>query len=363
MNPMGLLPGTVLVLLAGAAMIVEERTAKASVRALSLESLTRFGRTVDAKTGAVEYASVPIDPGMDWNELVLSWESDSKATLDFQVRAIWDDQASPYYRLGSWNAAPIAFGQAEGQRNSINGQDDAWGTVETDTLVMKRPARRLEVRVIARGDGAERAFREIHLSFRNAELKPAQRSPERRAWGRLIDAPQRAQSSYENGNVICSPTSTSMVLAHWAKRTGNSALDRDVPDVVKGVYDPAWKGTGNWVFNTAFAASLGLNAKVLRLQDLRDLETLIAADLPVICSVSYALLKGKPAREPNDGHIVVLLGFTREGDPIFNDPGRNQVRQTYAREAFQRAWESSGRTVYLIYPEDMRRPKLSVDER
>lgn len=169
--------------------------------------------------------------------------------------------------------------------------------------------------------------------------------------------------SYENGNVICSPAATSMLLAHWAEADNRPEFDRDVPEVVAGVYDWAYKGTGNWIFNTAFAGALpGMKGQVLRLNDLYDLETLIEFGFPVACSVSYALLKGKDAVEPNDGHLVVLVGFTARGDPVFNDPGRSvEVRQIYKREAFLRAWSTSGRTVYLIHPESRQRPKLSID--
>jgi hypothetical protein len=74
---------------------------------------------------------------------------------------------------------------------------------------------------------------------------------------------------------------------------------------------------------------------------------------PAAVSVSYALLKGKPAAESGDGHLVVVRGFTPEGDVIVNDPGvrRERVRRVFPRADFIRAWNHSGRTTYLVWPE------------
>ncbi|MEQ1935977.1 MAG: C39 family peptidase, partial [Fimbriimonadaceae bacterium] len=112
-----------------------------------------------------------------------------------------------------------------------------------------------------------------------------------------------------------------------------------------------WDGTGNWAFNTAFAGSVpGIRAYVARLWNIEQLESWIAREIPVVCSVSYDLLKGKGQKGKSDGHLVVLVGFTAEGNPVFNDPGRNAVRMTYNRQDFELAWRSSGNTCYMIYP-------------
>jgi hypothetical protein len=98
-----------------------------------------------------------------------------------------------------------------------------------------------------------------------------------------------------------------------------------------------------------------LIAYVSRLSGIRDLEQWIEVGVPVGCSVDYTLLQGKTG--PKAGHLVVLIGFTETGDPVFNDPGwSKQVRQTYKRADFERAWVSSNRTVYLVYPKVMKTP-------
>jgi hypothetical protein len=93
-----------------------------------------------------------------------------------------------------------------------------------------------------------------------------------------------------------------------------------------------------------------------------DLERWVVSGAPAAVSVSYALLKGKPAAESGDGHLVVVRGFTPEGDVIVNDPGvrRERVRRVFPRADFIRAWNHSDRTAYLVWPEGHPVPKGPV---
>lgn len=296
----------------------------------------------------------PFDPGFDWDELVPSWNLPSPVagiTLD---AAITEPRLeTKWYQFGSWTI------NAGGSRMSIKDQKDDLAEVQTDTLVTELPQRKvwLRIKVGGYGEGSLR-FPFLTLSFRNSKAGAQAESPNKRAWGKTIDVPQRSQMSYEGGIVWCSPTCVSMVLSHWANVLKRPELNVDVPEVAASVNDPNWPGTGNWPFNTAFAGSFpGIRAYVARLGGVREIEDWIAAKIPVTASVSLALLKGKPKKEANDGHLVVVVGFTKDGDPIFNDPGRSkEVRQIYKREHFEAAWKQSGNTVYLIYPEKMKPP-------
>ncbi len=345
-----------------------------SCRLVEISDLSRFSREANLHSNEVILTSAPIDPGTDWNELVPSWniKNAKNLKLKVEVRTVTVEKPSGYFCLGTWSSIEQPFGSVSGARTSFNDQKSEFGQVFTDTLVLNKEERQVELRLTfgyvslereSRIEKLTEGFQSIHLSFRNSVIAPIEREPIKSAWGKTIEVPRRSQMSYENGNVLCSPTATSMVLAHWATFEKKPEWDHDVPEVVKGVFDPAYKGTGNWAFNTSFAGSLdGMKGFVAHLQDIADLETLIDAGFPVVCSVSSALLKGKPNPEENDGHLVVLVGFTSEGKTVFNDPGRSvEIRQTYERDAFLRSWSKSGRATYLIFPESKTLPKLSIN--
>ena len=61
-------------------------------------------------------------------------------------------------------------------------------------------------------------------------------------------------------------------------------------------YDAAYEGTGNWPFNTAYAAPLAGDAFVTRLRSLREAETFVAAGIPLVASVSWGA--GRADRRP-----------------------------------------------------------------
>jgi hypothetical protein len=164
----------------------------------------------------------------------------------------------------------------------------------------------------------------------------------------------------------CSPTAVSMVLSHAgtlppATDPGSVDLGAAAAEVV----DPAYgDGTGNWPFNTAWAASLTGHAFVTRLHDLRDAERFVDAGIPLVASVAYprGALKGAPTHG-TDGHLVVIRGFTAAGDVVSNDPGAptdRSVGRTYDRGQFERAWlDGSGGLVYVIHRDDQAPPSGS----
>jgi hypothetical protein len=291
-----------------------------------------------------------------WDELVISWNGSFPAGtgLTVEARAVGAGHGNRYFVLGRW-----AADRAVQPRESVSGQNDSEGEVRTDTLSLKSVATGLQLRLTltASSGSNERAqVRFLGLSFldRSAPVVALASSPLRAAWGRELAVPGRSQLSYQGGRDWCSPTSVSMVLAYWAERLKRPELDREVPEVAQGVFDPAWPGTGNWPFNTAFAGQFaGMRAYVVRLPGVRELERLVADEVPPILSVSFDLLHGK-SEDRGGGHLVVCAGFTKEGDFVLNDPWTRpgeSVRRTVPRHQVLQAWARSRQTVYVIHPE------------
>jgi hypothetical protein len=291
-----------------------------------------------------------IDPKIPFSEVVPSWnvEPAAGATLEVRIRVHGPGYDSKWYTFGTWTLDDAS------RRASVKGQRDDDGNVDTDTFVPNKPVSSLDVEIHLNNDadGLRPRLKLFTLSFADTKhMIPSDDVPSA-AWGKTIEVPQRAQGNYPNGGVLCSPTSLSMVLWHYANELHRPELNHDVPEVEAHVWDKVYDGAGNWPFNAAYAGSFaGMRGYIARLRGISDLEKWIQAGLPVICSISLDLAEGK-ATDQGTGHLVVLVGFTKDGDPVFNDPARRaQVRYTYTRANFERAWMFSRRTVYLVYPE------------
>jgi hypothetical protein len=224
-------------------------------------------------------------------------------------------------------------------------------------LVLHRSTDRLRIRLRLGGDATEHPvlkFLAISLTDTNASF--SQLPPNRAAWGKLVAVPERSQMVYPNGKALCSPTTVSMLMGYWAENLQRPDLDRPVPEIANAIYDSQWHGTGNWPFNMAFAGSFpGMRAYVTRFSDVSELEAWIAKGIPVGLSVDYDRLRAK-GPGPN-GHLVACVGFTKDGDPVINDPGTSEhVRKTFPRQNLINAWACSRNTVYLVYPQTTRTP-------
>ena len=315
---------------------------------IGLKSFGNFEQTRGSQPGEVVLTSPVIVARINWNELIASWDAETPAGtyLRVEARGCYLDRPTKFFTLGLWSSDPSRF-----PRESVQGQRDEDGDVSTDTLILRRPTNRLQVRLTLGGAGFEKLalkFLGISLTDTKAELAPL--PPNRAAWGRLIPVPEHSQMAYPNGKVLCSPTTVSMLMTYWSQQLGRPELDHDVPFIVDAIYDAKWKGTGNWPFNMAYAGSYrGMRAYVTRMSDLSELEDWIAAGLPVGLSLCYDRLRGK-GPGPN-GHLVVCVGFTEEGDPIINDPGTSKnVRKIFPRKNLVYAWAYSRNAAYLIYP-------------
>jgi hypothetical protein len=256
--------------------------------------------------------------------------------------------------MGYW-----AEDTAEFPRESVTGQKDEDGDVQTDTLVLKWPADRFQLRITLLGTNASARpwLRFLGASFLNTKAPFHARPPNQSAWGKVLPVPERSQLSDPGGRDWCSPTSVSMVLAYWSAVLKRPDLNVELADAAAGIYDRNWPGTGNWSFNAAFAGKFdGMRGVVVRLGDVAELEMLVAAGIPPVLSVSYDRLHGRKQGQSN-GHLVVCIGFNEKGDAVVNDPWAelakgDPVRYVIPRANLVKAWARSRQTVYLIHPEN-----------
>lgn len=305
-------------------------------------------RSVASPTNVV--VSTPrFQPGFAWKEAVISWNTAHAGGLTARARPVWKDEAGAWYTLAQWNVSTN-----DGPRTSFPGQKDSTARVETDTLIVTAPADGIDLEFsIATLDGRVPSDLRLGVSLLGDSASEPDPEPFTQAWGTLLSLPVRSQADFPEGiQSWCSPTSLSMILSRWSEQLQRPELLQDVPQVARGVHDPGWPGTGNWSFNVAYAGHhRGLSACVSRLAGIADLERWIASGNAVAVSVSYTQLKGGAKPRPGDGHLVVASGFTPTGDVQIHDPGvrRDRVVRIIPRSDFQRAWNHSSRTAYLVW--------------
>jgi len=314
--------------------------------------------TVETRSNAL--MSPELELPVSANEIVVSWNAETPrdSGLEVEARAIYSGHTTRWYCLGRWSRDAGRF-----PRESVNGQKDADGDVQTDTLVLERATARLQVRVTLRSaeNGAAPQLKLVGISASDTHAHAAALEPNRAAWGREVAVPARTQLGWPGGRGWCSPTSTDMALAFWSRKLSRPELDLPVPDAAHAIYDKAYDGTGNWPFNTAFAGSFpGIRAYVTRFGDIRELEDWVEVGIPPVVSVSYDLLKGRD-KDNDPGHLMVCDGFTATGDIVLNDPAYHpdkgeRCRRVFPRANFLKAWARSRNTVYLIYPESAKIP-------
>ena len=213
-------------------------------------------------------------------------------------------------------------------------------------------------------------------------------SPLGGAEGITLPVPQYSQDihsgqypQYDNGGEAwCSPTSTSMVVAYWGKGPTKQQMswidpsyaDPQVDQAARGTYDYDYQGAGNWPFNNAYAAEYGLDAHVTRLHSLNEAESYLRRGIPVVTSVSFMASELDGSGYSTSGHLMVIVGFTKDGDVVANDPGSPNdpaVRHIYKRAQFETVWQRTqrinasggvsggpGGVAYIITPHGMPAP-------
>lgn len=316
--------------------------------------------------GSYRYG-VAVSPVLEWaynfDEVVPSFEVDTPegTWVTIKVRVRMNNRWSKDYVLGIW-----AYDGSTVSRHSVDDQGDADGDVYTDTLSLNSNADAIQLIAVLLSDrpGVTPRLRALAAAAIDTTSNPRPDLGDPSAYGISLPVPGRSQMIYpDGGEVWCSPTSTSMLLAYWADVLMEPALSRTVPQTALYTYDWIYDGNGNWPFNTAHASAVAdgrLHGFVTRFDSFAQLERLIAAGIPVAISISYGNgeLGNSPIRS-TAGHLIVIKGFAANGDVIANDPAFDAdatVGVTYDRTELDTAWSHSERTVYVLYPNDRTLP-------
>jgi hypothetical protein len=352
------------------------------VRATGQTSYTDpFGDGAPVSYDTATWTSPDVRPGFDLDELVASWNARTPDGTWVQVEMRGTTDAgtpSKWYVMGRWASDDPADGGAL-HRTSVPSQGDDVGYISIDTFVARtgRTLSDWQLRVaLNRPHGTSLTPTVSMVGAMASNLAgPAHvpASPLGGAEGITLDVPTYSQETHigqypqwdNGGEAWCSPTSTSMVVAYWG--TGPSAedtawvdpsyADPQVDHAARNVYDYNYDGAGNWPFNTAYAATFGLESFVTRLRSLTEAEQFIRAGIPLVVSVSFKKEELDGAGYGTNGHLMVIVGFDEDGNVVVNDPASHlvksneAVRTTYDREQFENTWiPHSGGIAYVIRP-------------
>ncbi len=246
-----------------------------------------------------------------FEELVLSFNLRdlNSGSITFMVSIGKEDQFSEFYVMGSW---------LNGKYRSMSGQNDDFAKVNIDTLVNKNINNDLIKLRIVINPGKETKLKNITITTKKNNINLSY--DENDLINKVLEVPKIAQLSVPNiGNLICSPTSITMVLNYYQN-------DFDVKDVANDVLDSVANIYGNWTFNTSYAGSIeGLIGYVEYINDFKDVINYIKNDIPVVFSITtnaISDLEGSIMSYPQ-GHLIVLIGFEEINGKwygVFNDP-------------------------------------------
>jgi len=281
--------------------------------------------TVD---GVRTLTSRPIEVPGKFSSLFLSVnatiEAEDYLLLEAQVRV--QDKWSPYYKLGMLS---------EHLKTSFPPQQDSFGCVSIDELVLSIPAQAYRFRIQLTGtanvaqvyscgvkdpfvyDGktAERLPRKNFLQEVNPISQMEQKSPERRR--------------------ICSPTSLCMALQKLGQEVS-------LPHVMAEVHDGFANVYGNWLFNVFHAGTYpGIEAYARRFSRLEELKDFVTDQSCVLASIAFEEneLPGA-ALTHTTGHLVLIQGWQKNqilvADPAA--PNAGSVCRAYGKTEFARAW-------------------------
>ncbi|MFJ5262704.1 peptidase C39 family protein [Streptomyces sp. NPDC088387] len=321
-------------------------------------------------------------------EVIASWNAHTPAGTWLQIElngTYSDGTATPWYVMGRW-----AAGDGDIRRTSVDDQSDDKSSVWTDTFAIDDPASGLRLAsyrlrlTLHRKPGTKLTPTVWRTGAMGSDVPDRFTVPASTPGVTAeLGVPRYSQEihkgqypEYDNGGEAwCSPTSSQMIIEYWGGRLTEDQLawvdpafaDPQVCHAARHTFDYQYSGCGNWPFNAAYAATFkNLQGVVTRLGSLTDVETLIAAGIPVITSQSFLEKELTGAGYGTAGHLMTVIGFTAAGDVIANDPNSPSnaaVRRVYKRREWENIWlrtkrynasgavaSGTGGVCYLYFP-------------
>ncbi len=314
----------------------------------------------DTKFPAICARSFPIrlsDLGT-FNEVLVSWNFDLPMTtgsgVSVECRVGKTEAGSdeitwaPFLELGTWGEGP----KERPAKYEFDG-----GKIATDVFESKQLFDRIDVRLVVfakewnlKYPDVERLAICVSNTLENAGAKKPLEGDTASAMKLTprLPVPFRSQRDVpEIGHRICSPTSTSMILAYRGVYVPTQRVASVAYDASHDIY-------GNWPRNVQAAYSLGVPGYLTRFGDWDAVERTLARGQPLVISVRVreGELRGAPY-SATKGHLLAVCGFADNGDVEVNDPAASSHESgqvTYRREDLETVWFGRGGVAYVFLP-------------
>jgi hypothetical protein len=337
------------------------------------------------------------------NKIVTSWQVATPQSSSIMTRLqveLPNGTWSSWYDMGRWALATTkAGGVFTSQRGSVDNQADDIGLIAQDTFYANdnvwAKAYRVQEELYGNTTGPQPTVRQVAATAadisqdidENGGVSPTSNT----TMTHTVDLtmPKYSEYAHDNeypqldnvGEAWCSPASVSMVLGYYGKGpskqqithlpadpvfVGRTRVDGAVDYAAYHIFDNTDpdKDTGDWPFNTAYAASFGMDTSVRQYNSLQGIESWVKKGVPIVVSIKWDNSSSDPTQHldsssivKTDGHLMVVRGFTKDGDVLTNDPASPDdaaVPHTYQRSQFEHLWlRASSGTVYVIQPQTM----------
>ena len=282
-------------------------------------------------------ASHPFNIGLpSWNGTV---PGDSGA-FRVQVRVPYQSDWSPWLDVGFWKE-----NQWPGAKNTRFGG----GRIDIDILDLYFYATQWQFRVEMKRDSAAVSSPSLSLlSFfasddrttRNYDFSAVMADNPASIYIPTTFLAQYRISS-EIGGRICSPTTVSMILLSYG-------IEVDPLQFAYDTYDPYYNIFGVWPRVVQNASEYGLKGTVTRYRTWSETREVLANGGRIGMSIGQPLY---------GGHLVMLAGFTENGDPIVHDPARSWdgYGHVFNKADLSHAWFDKGGVAYTFYLRDSSR--------
>lgn len=141
--------------------------------------------------------------------------------------------------------------------------------------------------------------------------------------------------SAEFGGRICSPTTVAMILKSYH-------IQVDPLPFALDTYDPYYDIFGGWPRVVQNASEYGVIGDVVRIRSWSQARDVLARGGRLAMSIGEPLY---------GGHLVMLAGFTADGDPIVHDPARSHdgYGHVFNKSDLSHAWFDKGGVAYCLF--------------